>query len=83
MKVERRLARTASSSGAWLSGVGLGVGLAALADAWPQLVMALEPFCSGTGGLLFGASLAALTGFFFETSPPRSGSQDRKKDRIH
>jgi hypothetical protein len=83
MSEERRLARASSPRGALLSGLGLGLGLAAFADLWPQLAATLEPLCAGSGGLALAACLAALTGFFFETSPPRSGSKDRKKDRIH
>ena len=83
MKEERRLVRTASSRGAVFSGLAMGLGLGALVDLWSQLAGALEPLCAGSSGLALGACMAALTGFFFETSPPRSGSKDRKKDRIH
>lgn len=57
-----------------LSGVGLGVGAGWLTETASTWLPLADACLQGGVGIGVLAGLAAMIGFFFETSPPRSGS---------
>lgn len=65
------------------SGAGIGLGAGWLADTANAWLIQADALLQGGNGAGVLAGLALLTGFFFETSPPRSGSKGRQKDRLH